>query len=112
MSTRVPLQGSAPPRSALNFQLKRKNYDDLRATGCHIPHILVVLLVPDNPADWCVNVAEKEMCLRHNAWWMNLTGTEEKAGIEKPTVVLPRAQLFHPASLAELMDRVGKRELQ
>jgi len=94
----------------LHLQLKRKNYDDLRATGRHVPHILVVLLVPKSPAEWCANAAEKEMCLRQNAWWMSLEGAEENARVEKPIVLLPRAQLFHPLTLSGIMDRVGRRE--
>jgi hypothetical protein len=94
----------------VHLPLKRKNYDDLRRTDCHVPHILVVLLVPEDPVEWCVNIAEREMCLRQNAWWRSLAGAAENAGVDTPTVILPRGQLFHPAALSGIMDRVGRRE--
>jgi hypothetical protein len=39
-----------------------------------------------------------------------LEGAEENAGVDKPTVLLPRGQLFHPATLSEIMDRIGRRD--
>lgn len=116
-SPRLDVQPKCSGRELLkadgsHLQMKRKNYDDLRALGCHVPRILVVLLVPDSLPEWCVNVPERELCLRQNAWWMSLAGAEARAEVEKPTVVLPRGQLFHPSSLADIMDRVGRRELR
>ena len=94
----------------VHFKLKRKNYDDLRESELHVPRILVVLIVPKNLADWCVNSAETSLCLRQNAWWMSLKGADEKPTIGKPMVILPRTQLFHTESLSQIMDRVGKKE--
>jgi hypothetical protein len=91
----------------IHFPLKRKNYDDLRAQAPHVPKILVVLLVPESCAEWVSTVAEERMCLHRHAWWMSLRDADERPGVETPTVVLPRGQLFDAAALAAIVDRVG-----
>jgi len=93
----------------VHFPLKRKNYDDLRETELHVPKILVVLLVPEEIKDWLAH-SDEEMCLRHCAWWMSLAGADDRAGIETPTVILPKTQRFNPAALQDIMERVGQRE--
>lgn len=96
----------------VHLRLKRKNYDDLRATGCHVPKILVVLLVPLDEAEWCENAHETEMKLRRNAWWSRLVGVDPKENVETPTVVIPRAQHFDVQALNSIMDRVAKNEFE
>jgi hypothetical protein len=56
-------------------------------------------------------VAEERTCLHRHAWWMSLRSAEERLGVETPTVVLPRTQLFDAAALAAIVDRVGRGEL-
>lgn len=114
-SPRLDVQLKCTKRDVLktdgvHLQLKRKNYDDLRTVDNHFPHILVVLLVPESTEEWCVNMAETELHLRQNAWWMNLAGADELSDVEKPTVILPRNQIFEPKSLSEIMNRVARRE--
>ena len=94
----------------LHFPLKRKNYDDLRELNLHVPKILVVLTVPAQVVDWIAH-SEDEMCLRHCAWWMSLAGAAERAGVEKPTVIVPVAQRFNSEALNSIMGRVGRKEI-
>jgi Domain of unknown function (DUF4365) len=94
----------------VHFPLKRKNYDDLREATPILPHILVVLVVPEPVEEWLTFVREERMCLHRHAWWMSLAGAEERAGVETPTVTLPRAQVFDVAALTGIIGRIARGE--
>jgi hypothetical protein len=114
-SPRLELQLKCTERDILkddgiHFPLKRKNYDDLRDRNVMIPKILVVMLVPDDLSMWLTEVPERQICLHRYAWWMNLAGADERSGVETPTVILPRTQLFNPSALKAMMEKIGRRE--
>jgi len=94
----------------IHFPLKRKNYDDLRVTEPMVPKILVVLMVPEKLDEWLSEIAEQQVCMHRFAWWMSLARAEERVGVERPMVVLPRPQLFNPVSLKAIMQKVSKRQ--
>ena len=56
----------------LVFPLKLKNYEDLRVTSL-IPRLLLVLLLPENPAEW-IEMSEECMISRRCAYWASLLG--------------------------------------
>ena len=93
----------------LHFPLKIKNYNDLRVEAL-VPHILLVVLVPPEVADW-MQQSEEEMVLRRCGYWLSLCGAQVVANTESVTVRLPRAQMFTPASLQLMMQRVNDGEL-
>jgi len=97
-------------RDGIHFPLKRKNYDDLRDPAPMVPKILVVLIVPGHVAGWVSHQPEQRICMHRYAWWGSLAGEEEKPGVETPTVVLPRANIFNPDTLTEIMQKVGRKE--
>lgn len=114
-SPRLDVQLKCTERDVLredgvHFQLKRKNYDDLRDPDVMVPRILVVMLVPEDISEWLNDVPEKELCLRRCAWWMPLVGEDERLGVDFPTVVLPRQNLFNPDALGMIMGKVGNKE--
>jgi hypothetical protein len=114
-SPRLEVQLKCTERDVLredgvHFQLKRKNYDDLRDPDVMVPRILVVMLVPEDTSEWLNDVPEEEMCLRRYAWWMPLVGEGERLGVESPTVILPRQNLFNPDTLSVIMGKVGNKE--
>lgn len=86
----------------LAFVLKRKNYDDLRASR-FCPAILVVLELPTEEKDW-LRCTEDALTLRRCAWWMFLWGFPQ-IETESKTIYVPRSQTFSPESLANLMER-------
>ena len=97
----------------IHFRLERKNYDELRVDGEEAPivsHILVVLLVPENCADWMLHT-EQELILRHCAYWCSLKGMPPipKDTQDKITVLLPRRQVLTPDALNDIMQRIGNR---
>lgn len=116
-SPRLEVQLKCTERDVLredgvHFQLKRKNYDDLRDPDVMVPRILVVMLVPEDPSEWLNDVPEEEMCLRRCAWWMPLVGEDERLGVESPMVILPRQNLFNPDSntTREIAEVRGQRK--
>src|SRR5688500_13805083 len=54
-----------PGGDHLSFRVKMKNYDDLRDPYVQVPRILVVVLVPDLPADWLTS-SESELVVRRS----------------------------------------------
>jgi hypothetical protein len=47
----------------IRFKLDLKNYDDLREEDVMVPRILMVVVVPEDPADW-VDLTEDRMLMR------------------------------------------------
>lgn len=84
----------------LSFSLSRKNYTDLSVSRIE-PAYLVVLVLPENRADWC-SIDADQLILRNCAYWLSLKGfpaMEESAATK--TVHLPQSQLFNAAVLKE-----------
>jgi hypothetical protein len=92
----------------LSFPLKRKNYDELRAPAL-IPRLLLVLLLPENPAEW-LETSEECMISRRCAYWLSLLGMPETSNTSSVSVRLPRAQRFDVEQLQGLMQRVSRQE--
>lgn len=115
-SPRLDVQLKCTERNVLrddgvHLPLKRKNYDDLRAAEVMVPRVLVVLLVPDQTTGWITQTPEERLCLHRFAWWMSLIGADDRVGVDTPTVILPRVQLFHVDALRDLLAKVGRKEL-
>jgi hypothetical protein len=110
-SPRVELQLKCTERDvinngALHFPLKLKNYEELRGDDVLVPRILIVLYVPDDLTDW-IEHSEQQMLIRHCAYWVSLRGLAATANTTNVTVTIPQANLFNPASLTEIMARIG-----
>lgn len=97
---------SCPPADPIPFELKVKNYKDLRDPTNHLPRILVVLFVPEESGDWLAHTVE-EMALRRCAYWLSLRGQPETENTSSVTVYLPRDNVFDVKGATDLMDRVG-----
>lgn len=95
-----------PEPEYIGFDLKKKNYDDLRHTNLLVPRILVVVLVPGDVNDW-IDHDERCLVLKHCGYWVSLLGLPEKANRRSVAVRLPRRQLFSPTGLQELMALIA-----
>jgi hypothetical protein len=96
----------SPVSDTFSFSIKRKNYDDLRDPTVMVPRILVVVLVPENIADW-LRHTEAELALRRCGYWVSLRGQPASANATGQTVQIPRRQRFTVESLREIMERNG-----
>lgn len=93
---------------SLSFPLGLKNFRELRVTTA-IPRLLVVLLLPKNPAEW-LETSEECMISRQCAYWASLLGMKETSNFRKVSVRLPRSQQFNVEQLHRLMERVSSQE--
>lgn len=91
----------------LRYAIKLKNYDDLRLITPFVPRILVVVVVPEKIEDW-LDLGEERLLLRHGAYWLSLFGLPEVANEARVTVKIPRANLFTPAALGQMMKKVAQ----
>jgi hypothetical protein len=55
-----------------SYDLKARNYDDLRHTDLQVPRILVVVAVPESIDDWLHHEADRHLLVRHCGWWVSL----------------------------------------
>ena|SRR5581483_1632633 len=95
-----------PAEDEFSFWLKRKNYDDLR-DEVEVKRILVVVLVPDDLADY-LHESESQLALRRCGYWLNLRGFPPTDNETGQTVKIPRSQRFTVESLKGIMERIGQ----
>lgn len=86
------------------FDLPIKNYEDLRSTEVENAQILIVFCLP-NELNESLFVDEQALIMRRCAYWASLYNQPATQNTTSVRVRLPRAQLFTPEALRELMDR-------
>lgn len=96
------------PAGAFDFRLKRKNYDDLRQRSM-IPRILVVFVMPADPATW-VTMSEEELVLRRCAYWCSLLGLPDSQNEKYEQVRVDRRNVFTGEVLRSLMVKASLEE--
>jgi hypothetical protein len=88
---------------SLKFQLKKKNYDDLRVPTI-VPRIIVVLDLPRREPSW-LNISVQRLTIKRCAFWMSLRGMPElPSGRESITIEIPIANNFDVDELKRLMQ--------
>ena len=96
---------------AIAFPLPLKNYNDLRKTKLGVPGILVVHLVPPDQQNWVLH-SEDEMAVRQCSYWLSQKGMPETTNVESVTVQIPKPNVFNPAAILEVLERLEKGELR
>lgn len=91
------------------YDLDVKNYEDLRDPQVGCPRILVLLVLPEDEAQWSEQT-EEHLLLRRAAYWISLKGREPTNNQKTVPVLLPRANLFSVQALQSLMDKVRRGE--
>ena len=108
---KVDIQLKASSRKDLEFygyiawQLELDHYDSLRAAAA-IPHILVVLLLPQDIGQ-AVEHTIQQIMIRRCAYWVKMTGMEPATGDSK-SVHIPKRNIFAPDSLREILTKVSQ----
>ena len=93
----------------LSYDLKVKNYDDLRDTALAVPRILVVVLLPANVEKW-VDHSEDQLALFRCGYWLSLRGMEQTDNATKRRVHLDRRSVFNaipPDDLRAFLTSIG-----
>ena len=110
-SPKLDLQLKCTNHSALYsktipFQLKKKNFDDLKGEDFQAPRILVVVIVPKSIENW-LKQDETALCMNHCGYWLSLRSFQSNANEDNTTVHLPRSNQFTVKALTAMMDRIG-----
>ena len=79
----------------------------MRLLDFAIPRILVVLVLPENLANW-LHQSEEELCIKYCAYWVSLRGMPETQNITTVTISLPRSYQFSVTALQSIMQRIGQ----
>lgn len=98
--------GLKPSAQHVTFVLPIKNYDELRPTDIMVPRILVVASVPADLDGW-LTCSEDQFLLRNCAYWMSIRGFPDSANEASVTLHLPRAQIFDPAGVNSIFQRLS-----
>jgi hypothetical protein len=91
---------------AFPFELKIKNYNELRVGKLFVPRILVVVTVPAETEQW-LELSGKQLILRHSACWLSLCGAPETENESTITIQIARSQYFTPEALRAMMQRMN-----
>lgn len=95
--------GLVKEQDAFKFNLKIKNYNDLRETT-QTPRLLVVLDLPKLKDEWLL-ISAGELVLRRAAYWVDLRGQPETANTSAIQIKIPTANVFDMKALTTLMKR-------
>lgn len=90
----------------VSWTLDIQHYDSLRAPATS-PHLLVVLLLPEN-ADDSIEHTVEHIRIRRCAYWVKMTGMEEVTGQATKTVRLPRTNVFSPEALDAILAQISR----
>jgi hypothetical protein len=109
---KLGIQAKCTSRNFLNdgiisFPLPVKNYTDLRKVKLSVPRILVVHTVPAETEHWLLH-SEVEMSLRRCSYWVSLKGHPATENTESVTVRISQKNVFNPAALLGIMERIER----
>jgi hypothetical protein len=90
----------------VSWQLEADHYEQLRAPA-QLPHLLVVLLLPNDIRDSVEHTVD-QLVIRRCAYWVKMTGMPAIATASK-TVRLPKTQVFSPTQLEKILTAVSER---
>jgi hypothetical protein len=94
--------------SEVRYDLDVKNYDDLREPGDNCPRILVVLVLPEDEAQWLSQSVE-ELILRHCAYWISLEGYPPTTATTTVRITIPRSAVFSVEAVRGILDGLRER---
>ncbi|MBX5468877.1 MAG: DUF4365 domain-containing protein [Thermoleophilaceae bacterium] len=101
-------QNIDPSGDSFPYDLPVKNYDDLRwpADQLYVPRILIVVHVPEDPAEWLACDPD-QIVVKRCAYWMSLAGAPETENTSTVRVNVPTEQVFDPDALLENLKPPG-----
>ena len=93
----------------ISYVLDLETYNNLRDPLVTNPRYLVVVFVSNTVEEW-ISQTEQELTFRHCAYWCSLKGQPESENGTVQTVYLPRANVFTPDVLRQMMERASNGE--
>lgn len=108
----LQLRSSSKPKietaTHVRWKLTRQHFDILRGRT-RTPHILVVVLLPEDSQAWLEQTPE-QLIMRRCAYWVHLLGQPEIPSGGSTVVDVPKSQLFSPDALLSLLERVSRND--
>lgn len=89
------------------YDLKVKNYHDLRNVDVAAPRILVVMHVPLDCDEW-VKCTEERIEMQKRAYWVSLKGQPDTRNQNTVRIEIPRTNILDVSSLHVLMNKAGR----
>lgn len=93
----------------LKFNLKLKNYNDLRGEDVSNSRYLMVLVVPDNPENWAT-FGDDNLILQNSFYWASLRFSPETLNTSQVLIEIPTTQKVTSETLLSLMSMASKGE--
>jgi hypothetical protein len=91
------------------YDLKKKNYEDLRDTDRYMEAVLVVLIMPDEPERW-LQAEQDRLITRYSAYWVDIKGAPQTNNTYSKTIHVPLTNHVTPSCLRRMMTIVGNLE--
>lgn len=96
--------------NVITYQLKKKNYDDLRRLGT-TEIILCLLVLPEESEKPWIEYTDDELLLHGQMYWCSLRDKPDATQKERVPVELPKDQFLSPNTLDDLMLRLAGGDL-
>jgi len=90
----------------ISYDLDAKAYAKLASTNVGCERILVLLALPRDGQPW-VAATEDGLHLQGCAYWISLKGRIMEPQKMKVRISIPRANMFSPQALEQIMNRIG-----
>jgi hypothetical protein len=91
--------------AAIRYDLEAKAYEDLRDADVPNPRILILVVFPDDSAEWLLQ-SEEELILRGCGYWMSLEGRPRTSRSRSVRIQIPRANVFSVPGVRGILDRL------
>ena len=86
----------------IRYELRVKDYEQLRDPAAGCPRLLVVLVLPEEESEWLAQ-SEDQLLLRRCAYWLSLRGFGPTTNRRTVRVLIPRANVFSVEALQNLV---------
>lgn len=86
----------------LHFELKLKNYEELRGWR-YVPRVLIVLVIPPVVENW-MRLSPDQLILRGAAYWYSLKDEAETQNRASVTLTIPGSQAFTVPAIRTLLN--------
>ena len=92
----------------IKFQLKKKNYDELRTPKVTTPRFLIILLLPQNNTPWIKEESDKTE-LYHKLYYTSLKGRPPLSGEQQSvSIEIPLDQTLTVDILKDMFNKFAK----
>jgi len=92
--------------NAVSYELKAKNYNDLKALST-VQKLLFVLILPEEEKEWITHSVD-ELVIRRCMYWISLESYPNSDNTSSITVQIPKIQYLDAEALQRLMQDVAE----